>query len=86
MLHFTDTLLGNDAGNPISPKCEILADDEPPLNEEDDDDDSEDGDEEPVLDSLILAQFEKVWPSGDLIGIISISENLSQLWVPAGNF
>lgn len=47
---------------PKSTKSEATEDDEPPLNEDDDEDedDLELGDEEPSINDLVLAQFDKV--------------------------
>lgn len=51
-------------GTPKVAKSEALDDDEPPLNEDDDDDDDLDdverGEEEPLTQHLVLAQFDKV--------------------------
>ncbi|KAK9288216.1 hypothetical protein L1049_016665 [Liquidambar formosana] len=58
-----DTLPGNDVGSLKPTKGEAIEDDEPPLNEDDDEDDLDDleqGDEEPSINDLVLAQFEKV--------------------------
>ncbi|KAI3984795.1 hypothetical protein MKX01_039412 [Papaver californicum] len=51
-----------DAGTPKSGKPEGEEDEEPPLNEDDDDDldDLDQEDEEPSINHLVLAQFEKV--------------------------
>lgn len=51
-------------GTPKLTKPEAVEDDEPPLNEDDDDDDLDDleqEDEEPSINHLVLAQFEKVY-------------------------
>ncbi|XP_043693632.1 transcription initiation factor IIA subunit 1-like [Telopea speciosissima] len=59
---YYDALPGNEVGTPKPTKTEALEDDEPPLNEDDDDelDDLDQGDEEPSINHLVLAQFEKV--------------------------
>lgn len=58
-----------DVLTPKSTKSEATEDDEPPLNEDDDEDedDLELGDEEPSINDLVLAQFDKVSPIISLI-------------------
>ncbi|XP_057957598.1 uncharacterized protein LOC131150724 isoform X2 [Malania oleifera] len=56
-----DALPGNDVGTPKLPNNEFIEEDEPPLNEDDDElDDLEQANEEPSINDLVLAQFEKV--------------------------
>lgn len=59
-----------DVFTPKSRKSEATEEDEPPLNEDDDEDDLDDlelGDEEPSINDLVLAQFDKVSPIVSLI-------------------
>ncbi|CAN6461559.1 unnamed protein product [Victoria cruziana] len=61
---YYDPLSPQNVATPKPAKTEVAEDEEPPLNEDDDDDedldDFDQGDEEPSINHLVLAQFEKV--------------------------